>query len=257
MDEPQPPCRRRHCARRPYHRRGLAPPFRRSPCRAGGACGLQRVGRPVPRPMSPWSPAAIRARRRRAPRRLSRPALRAWSWACSIPTLLVAGRGNEALRRAGIEVAVGVLEPSCRAVNEPFLHAMEQRRPLVIAKYAMTLDGKVATREGLSRWVTGEAARRRVHEDRHRHAGVMVGIGHGARRRSSADVPPRWTRGLPAGARRGRCRRAPSPGIPTGSHGKRGARDSGRGRGRAAGSPQRPGRARMRGGCGACERRSR
>ena len=79
------------------------------------------------------------------------------------PNPLVAGRGNEALRRAGIEVAVGVLEPSCRAVNEPFLHAMEQRRPLVIAKYAMTLDGKVATREGLSRWVTGEAARRRVH----------------------------------------------------------------------------------------------
>lgn len=93
------------------------------------------------------------------------------------PNPLVAGRGNEALRRAGIEVAVGVLEPSCRAVNEPFLHAMEQRRPLVIAKYAMTLDGKVATREGLSRWVTGEAAHRRVHEDRHRHAGVMVGIG--------------------------------------------------------------------------------
>lgn len=93
------------------------------------------------------------------------------------PNPLVAGRGNEALRRAGIEVAVGVLEPSCRAVNEPFLHAMEQRRPLVIAKYAMTLDGKVATREGLSRWVTGETARRRVHEDRHRHAGVMVGIG--------------------------------------------------------------------------------
>lgn len=173
------------------------------------------------------------------------------------PNPLVAGRGNEALRRAGIEVAVGVLEPSCRAVNEPFLHAMEQRRPLVIAKYAMTLDGKVATREGLSRWVTGEAARRRVHEDRHRHAGVMVGIGT-----ALADDPLLTCRldgreVSQPGARRGRCRRAPSPGIPTDSHGKRGAVIDGRGRGRAAGSPQRPGRARMRGGCGACERRSR
>lgn len=93
------------------------------------------------------------------------------------PNPLVAGKGIAALQRAGIEVAMGVSEASCRAVNEPFLHAMEQGRPLVIAKYAMTLDGKVATREGLSRWVTGEAARRRVHEDRHRHAGVMVGIG--------------------------------------------------------------------------------
>lgn len=93
------------------------------------------------------------------------------------PNPLVAGKGIEALQRAGIEVAVGVSELSCRAVNEPFLHAMEHGRPLVIAKYAMTLDGKVATREGLSRWVTGEAARRRVHGDRHRYAGVMVGIG--------------------------------------------------------------------------------
>lgn len=173
------------------------------------------------------------------------------------PNPLVAGRGNEALRRAGIEVAVGVLEPSCRAVNEPFLHAMEQRRPLVIAKYAMTLDGKVATREGLSRWVTGEAARRRVHEDRHRHAGVMVGIGT-----ALADDPLLTCRldgrevSQPARVVVDAAARLPlesqlvrtaseAPVIVAVAEGALLAR------------PQRSGRARMRGGCGACERRSR
>ena len=107
------------------------------------------------------------------------------------PNPLVAGRGNEALRRAGIEVAVGVLEPSCRAVNEPFLHAMEQRRPLVIAKYAMTLDGKVATREGLSRWVilsavvAGKAVRDGGRGDRRLRAGRGRG---GLRRIAAADA---------------------------------------------------------------------
>ena len=50
-------------------------------------------------------------------------------------------------------------------------------RPYVIAKYAMTLDGKIATRTGASKWITGAAARRRVHEDRNRYAGIMVGVG--------------------------------------------------------------------------------
>lgn len=93
------------------------------------------------------------------------------------PNPQVAGRGCAALRAAGIEVTEGVLLDACQAVNRVFFHYITHKRPYVIAKYAMTLDGKITTRTGASKWITGAAARQRVHEDRNRYAAIMVGVG--------------------------------------------------------------------------------
>lgn len=93
------------------------------------------------------------------------------------PNPLVAGKGVRMLREAGIDVTEGVLLEACRRANEPFFHFISTGKPLVIAKYAMTLDGKVAYRAGMPCRITGEAAHRRVHEDRRRYAAVMVGVG--------------------------------------------------------------------------------
>lgn len=93
------------------------------------------------------------------------------------PNPLVAGRGVEILRRHGVEVTTGVLEPACRALNAIFFHYISTGRPYVVMKYAMTMDGKIATCTGASKWITGEAARQRVQQDRHRYTGIMVGVG--------------------------------------------------------------------------------
>lgn len=93
------------------------------------------------------------------------------------PNPLVAGQGCAQLREAGTAVETGVLEEGCRHLNEAFFHFITTGRPLVVLKYAMTLDGKAATRTGASRWITGPEARERVHRDRHRFAAIMVGIG--------------------------------------------------------------------------------
>ena len=95
----------------------------------------------------------------------------------SDPNPLVAGKGVRQLREAGIEVVEGVLRSECDALNEIFLHYITAHTPFVMLKYAMTLDGRIATAAGLSQWITGEAARRRVHEDRGRFAVIMVGVG--------------------------------------------------------------------------------
>lgn len=93
------------------------------------------------------------------------------------PNPLVSGKGLDILRRHGVEVKTGVLREECDALNRVFFHYIRTGRPYVVMKYAMTLDGKIATRTGASQWITGEEARRRVHRDRDRHAAIMAGVG--------------------------------------------------------------------------------
>ena len=81
------------------------------------------------------------------------------------------------LRKNGVTVETGVLEAECQALNQVFFHFIRTGRPYVVMKYAMTLDGKIATRTGASQWITGEAARRRVHQDRHRCTAILAGVG--------------------------------------------------------------------------------
>ncbi|QAT50316.1 bifunctional diaminohydroxyphosphoribosylaminopyrimidine deaminase/5-amino-6-(5-phosphoribosylamino)uracil reductase RibD [Caproiciproducens sp. NJN-50] len=93
------------------------------------------------------------------------------------PNPLVAGKGIQILRRHGIEVSEGVLCEACTGLNEVFFHFIQTKTPYVVMKYAMTMDGKITTRSGRSKWITGETARRRVQEDRHRYTGIMAGVG--------------------------------------------------------------------------------
>ncbi|MCR5417161.1 MAG: bifunctional diaminohydroxyphosphoribosylaminopyrimidine deaminase/5-amino-6-(5-phosphoribosylamino)uracil reductase RibD [Pseudobutyrivibrio sp.] len=90
---------------------------------------------------------------------------------------LVAGKGVEILRDHGIEVVVGVLGNECEKLNKVFNKYIKTKLPYVVMKYAMTADGKIATKIGKSRWITGEESRIRVHLLRHQLSGIMVGIG--------------------------------------------------------------------------------
>ena len=95
---------------------------------------------------------------------------------CLDPNEQVSGRGVKTLRDAGITVDIGILEQECLAINEVFFHYITTKRPFVVMKTAMTLDGKIATVTGASKWITDVIARERVHHLRNRLTGIMVGV---------------------------------------------------------------------------------
>src|SRR5262245_646208 len=93
------------------------------------------------------------------------------------PNPLVNGAGIEMLRAAGIQVASGILESEARKLNEAFITYTVQQRPFGILKIAMTLDGKIATRSGQSKWITSEESRKEVHRLRHQVDALVTGSG--------------------------------------------------------------------------------
>lgn len=96
---------------------------------------------------------------------------------CQDPAPHVAGRGIQKLKVAGIDVVVGVCEVEAQRLIAPFRRFMLDQRPWVIAKWAMTLDGRIATRTGDSRWISSEASRRVVHDLRGRVDAIITGSG--------------------------------------------------------------------------------
>lgn len=93
------------------------------------------------------------------------------------PNPHVSGRGLARLREAGVAVVEGVLADEARRLNEVFFHWIRTRTPFVVLKLALSLDGKIATRTGRSRWITGPESRRRVHLLRARYGAILVGVG--------------------------------------------------------------------------------
>jgi diaminohydroxyphosphoribosylaminopyrimidine deaminase/5-amino-6-(5-phosphoribosylamino)uracil reductase len=93
------------------------------------------------------------------------------------PDPRVDGRGFAMLREAGIAVEEGLLEAEAQAINAGFARRIRQGRPIVTLKLATTLDGRIATATGESRWITGPEARREAHAMRARHDAILVGSG--------------------------------------------------------------------------------
>lgn len=92
------------------------------------------------------------------------------------PNPLVSGRGKDELERAGIKTYVGEHEDAAREINESYTHFITSGMPLVTAKFAVSLDGKIATKSGDSRWISSEESRKYVHNLRYTSDAVMTGV---------------------------------------------------------------------------------
>ncbi|RMF14162.1 MAG: bifunctional diaminohydroxyphosphoribosylaminopyrimidine deaminase/5-amino-6-(5-phosphoribosylamino)uracil reductase RibD [Alphaproteobacteria bacterium] len=93
------------------------------------------------------------------------------------PDLRTAGGGHAMLRKAGIAVTTGIRADEAAELNRGFFLKIREKRPLVTLKLALSLDGRIATRTGHSRWITGKAARHHAHGLRARHDAILVGAG--------------------------------------------------------------------------------
>jgi diaminohydroxyphosphoribosylaminopyrimidine deaminase/5-amino-6-(5-phosphoribosylamino)uracil reductase len=93
------------------------------------------------------------------------------------PNPLVSGKGFARLRAAGVEVRTGLLASEAAQLNEAYIYSIRHARPFVHLKLACSLDGKIATHTGDSRWITGEESRARVQELRHKYDAILVGAG--------------------------------------------------------------------------------
>lgn len=93
------------------------------------------------------------------------------------PDVKVSGNGIQQLRNAGISVEVGVLEHEVRSQLAAYLHHRSTGRPYVVLKMASTIDGRIAAADGTSKWITGQTARKRVHELRAQSDAIVVGAG--------------------------------------------------------------------------------
>ncbi|MEE8586076.1 MAG: bifunctional diaminohydroxyphosphoribosylaminopyrimidine deaminase/5-amino-6-(5-phosphoribosylamino)uracil reductase RibD [Acidobacteriota bacterium] len=111
------------------------------------------------------------------------------------PNPLVAGRGLQRMKDAAIEIQEGLCRDQAERLNEAFLHFIHTGRPFAILKLAMTLDGRIATRQGDSKWITAPQARRRVHRLRYGCDAVLVGAETILQDNPSLNV--RWTRRNP------------------------------------------------------------
>lgn len=93
------------------------------------------------------------------------------------PNPVVSGRGIQKCKEAGIEVTVGVLEEKCRELNEIFVKNQTEQKPFIALKIATTIDGKIATKTGSSKWITNSTSRERVQKLRNRYDAILTGSG--------------------------------------------------------------------------------
>lgn len=92
------------------------------------------------------------------------------------PNPKVSGKGVDILRKAGVDVSVGILQDQARLLNEPFFTFYEKNRPFIAIKFATSLDGKIATKTGDSKWITNEEARKYARSLREQYQAILVGI---------------------------------------------------------------------------------